>query len=167
MRNHVNGLIPWCDILWTNTFRNKFLEGFGAEDLSSKLQPPNRLHWVSDSVHFADFTGPWGCCYNVVIGVCCYTLNKELKPHKMHKIAPWSGSRRACDRSERMCALHTHHSPASRWKKTRRKRSHMKLMLARQKESERQVRFCGTVQPLVPFVQWHPVTLQTCPSCSS
>lgn len=106
-------------------------------------------------------------CYNVVIALCCYTLNKELKPHKMHKIAPWSGSRRACDRSERMCALHAHHSPASRWKKTRRKRSHMKLMLARQKESERQVRFCGTVQPLVPFVQWHPVTLQTCPSCSS
>ena len=56
-------------------------------------------------------------CYNVVIALCCYTLNKELKPHKMHKIAPWSGSRRACDRSERMCALHAHHSPASRWKK--------------------------------------------------
>lgn len=166
MRNHVNGLIPWCDILWTNTFRNKFLEGFGAEDLSSKLQPPNRLHWVSESVHFADFTGPWGCCYNVVIALCCYKMKNwsRIRCTRLHHEAA-VGVRATAQKGCVLCTLITHLLQDG--KKKRRKRSHMMLMLARQKESERQVRFCGTVQPLVPFVQWHPVTLQTCPSCSS
>ena len=148
MGNHVNGLIPWCDILWIEQtpFATNFLRALEPKiSVSSKLQPlSNRLQ--------IQFTSQ--VLENVVIALCCYTLNKELKLHKTHKIAQaWSGSRHASLKKD-LCFARSSLTCFKVEKRT----SQTFAYEVDACKAKRQVH-SETIQPLVSFavfyVQWH------------